>query len=397
MERTKARPLAEPQPVAAKTPVPRLRRKLQKSVTRQVKSTVTKRLGSGASNEADGGNKNDTKNKLSTQARPCLPLALPSPDLSDSKWTEFFRGSGCLSGQDSPAQSKECLKSPVNIIPEFSHLVVHDAQPRSSLSSSDSPASSTSTAMRRRRAKTPIYSIYQLDDMPRPSNALSKTPSIELIAEQYRALLDSRNSAWCDSQPDLPLPSQSSSGSGSDSDGQQLQAEAPIHKRDQPTELPSASSPISSDDETLVAFEEERVYFKPVSFSPEPMLSPVQFEHHLHPLRSPTPAAAAPDNLSLQICLDLLTRELSSALSKRPNRSSPETSALQVWVMIEAYERLRDQLSEAPRLRNEELRTMENMFDMWLRALYTIHDNLTGDGRASESDYEAELRTEDLD
>lgn len=63
--------------------------------------------------------------------------------------------------------------------------------------------------------------------------------------------------------------------------------------------------------------------------------------------------------------------------------------------MIEAYERLHDQIAEA-RLCCDELRPLEMMFDMWLRALYTIHDSLTGEGRASESEYE-DMGTEDLD
>ncbi|KAK3384461.1 hypothetical protein B0T24DRAFT_86778 [Lasiosphaeria ovina] len=389
MERSKARPLADPQPVQA--PVHKLRRKLQKIPTRQ-RNNVGKRPGQVAANEASSkGNKSDTANKQSVPALPCL--SLPSPDLSDSKWAEFFRGSGCLHGQDSsPSQSSEHLISPVSTVPELSHLATHDAQPRSSLSSSDSPMSpaSTTSATMGRRAKTPIYWIGQLENSQKPGNTLSKTPSLELIAEQYRALVDSpsSNSIYFESYSE-PQPSP-----GGD-DGHSVEQQTPTDAADESQGRGPGrrdglvgGSP-TSDDSTLVSFEEETVYFKPVSFSPEPTSPYLE-----HPLRSPSPT---PDNLSLQICLDLLTRDLSSALAKRPVRTSPETSALQVWVMIEAYEKLRDELSQAS-LGNEELRPLQTVFDMWLRALYSVHDRLAGDGRSSdESDYEAELGAEDLD
>ncbi|KAK0707510.1 hypothetical protein B0H67DRAFT_495437 [Lasiosphaeris hirsuta] len=384
MAQTKQSSLAAP-PVVAKAQTPRLRRKLQKSVTKQ-RSNLVGRLGSGTPNEAFMGNKCDTASKSPAQAQSCLPsLPLPTTDPSDSKWSEFFRGRGCLYANDSASQSAESLKTPVNIIPELSHLAIRDAQPRPPHSSEARVSPGTTM---RRRAKTPIFSIGQLEAIPRPCNALGKTSSVELIAEQYRALLDPRNSIYSDSHSEPPPSRQGDLDTLSirrQHSADELRVEAPIHAPLHTTDLPGGSP--TSDDGTLVAFEEETVYFKPVSFSPEP-LSP----HFQRRLPSPPPT---PDNLSLQICLDLLTRDLSSALACRPSRSSPETSALQVWVMIEAYERLHDRIAEA-RLCCDELRPLEMMFDMWLRALYTIHDSLTGDGRASESEY-GEMGTEDLD
>lgn len=364
-------------PVAAKSHTgSKLRKKLQKPLTKQRRSSLSWRFGS--SNEAGADNKSDTKT-----SKPTL-LSLPSPDLSNSKWTEFFGGSICIRPDDPHSGSQESVHNMpvVHIIPELSHLVPSDAE-RTSTSSSDTPAP-TKPKMRR-RAKTPIFSIGQLDTPQRPGNALGRTSSVDLIAEQYRALLDSRSSVYTDSHSEPPpsrqgaerplsIRRQHSSG--------HLRADAESHR---PINLATSSSPVSSDDGTLVAFEEETVYFKPVSFSPEP--SP-----RLPPSsNSQTPA---PGNLSLQICLDLLTRDLSSALASRPSRTCPETSALQVWVMIEAYERLRDQLSDA-RLGCEEFATVEGMLNMWLRALYSIHDTLQGGDQRSESDYG--LETPDLD
>jgi len=247
-----------------------------------------------------------------------------------------------------------------------------------------------------RRAKTPIFSIGQLDTIPRPGNALAKTSSVELIAEQYRALLESRDSIYSDSHSEPP-PSRNGEDAAAPLRRQQssdeLDIATPIHapnhslRHQQPAHA-LGSSP-TSDDGTLVSFEEETVYFKPVSFSPEPLSPPAQheFDEYQRPFPSPSPPAA--ENLSLQICLDLLTRDLSSALANRPGRNASETSALQVWVMIEAYERLRDQLAD----RGAE--GLGVMLDMWLRALYSVHDALTGRSE-SESDYD-DMGVEELD
>lgn len=131
----------------------------------------------------------------------------------------------------------------------------------------------------------------------------------------------------------------------------------------------------TSDDGTLVSFEEETIYFKPLSFGAEPESpSSAYYDCTVPPQRSITPTA--PKSLGLQICLDLLTRELSFAIFNRPDRSGNGLSSLQVWVMIEAYERLRDQLRDSVSMPTEETQSVELMLDTWLQALYTIHDSL---------------------
>ena len=407
MAQTKGPSLAAPAQVVVKGQAPRLRRKLQKHVTKQ-QSSGARRLGLGASNEALYDNKCDTENRGPlAQAQSCLPpVPLPSLDLVDSKWPEFCRGNGCLHYQPLASQSKESLMGPVNIIPEFSHLAIRDAkhQPQRHQEQQRPPRASRSSDLRkvsakmRRRAKTPIFSIGQLETIPRPGNALGKTSSVELIAEQYRALLESSASVYSDSHSEPP-PSRhgrdSLDGLRRQQSSDELHVETPIHapnhslQHQRPPEQPGGSP--TSDDGTLVSFEEETVYFKPVSFSPEPTSPPCHFEFEDHRLRFPSPSPPAPDNLSLQICLDLLTRDLSSALASRPGRSSPETSALQVWVMIEAYERLRDQLAD------RRVHGLEAMLDTWLRALYSVHDSLAGRSESgSESEYDG-MAMEELD
>ena len=287
--------------------------------------------------------------------------------------------------------------------------------------------------MRRRRAKTPIFTIGQLEDIPRPSNAPGRASSVDLIADQYDALIQFRRSS---TQTDSHSHSEPPSPPGGDysgydytyddanntpptavrrrrhssvylRDGGEIPLCAAPPKRSSTTEFTEASP--TSDDGTLVSFDEERVYFKPVSFHSGPTspfsppendnsnrLSPGAETSHSH--------GDGHENLSLQICLDLLTRELSSAFVARPSRPLPSTSSLQVWVMIEAYEKLRDQLAERAR-DDGQLRTLEAMFDVWLRALYSIHDSFegggdgkgNGKGETEERDFGGELEGEELD
>ncbi|TLS24593.1 hypothetical protein PpBr36_08143 [Pyricularia pennisetigena] len=149
---------------------------------------------------------------------------------------------------------------------------------------------------------------------------------------------------------------------------------------------------------TLVSFDDETIYFRPASFCLEPPSPPMKpFEQPRDPPRAPS--SPAQTSVGLQICLELLTRELSSTLHDRAGRSSSTTqSQLQVWVMIEAYERLREQLFSEPSLRlsPEDSLAAETMINTWLRALYAIHESLTKSQRTGFGDSDG-LPREDLD
>ena len=410
----------------------RLRRKLQKvgSTNNHNSKHLTKPSRSAVLNNAPpGGNKSRTAKISST------PRHTPT-DLGDSKWAGYLKRGGyhlCVP-LDSSAQSTEYLSAAAS-----TSLASGLPDRRDSSNEKQKPASqerrsragyyplplSLSTLAMRRRAKTPVFSVGQLEtttvaeDDPRPSSRpTEKISSVELIAEQYRALLDRRDSMFTDSHSEPPpsrhedetpppgLRRQLSSGD--------LEAEAQSQRSLAASEPPSGSP--TSDDGTLVSFEEETVYFKPVSFSPEP-LSPLQITGKSddetgnsgsgsgsvegEDRRSSISPSLGFENLSLQICIDLLVRDLTSAIANNQNksrRSSSESSAsLQVWVMIEAYERLREQVLDSEPARHGDARPLEAMFDTWLRALYSVHDSLAGDGRTSEGEYEVlELAIEEL-
>ncbi|EHA48365.1 hypothetical protein MGG_14639 [Pyricularia oryzae 70-15] len=150
---------------------------------------------------------------------------------------------------------------------------------------------------------------------------------------------------------------------------------------------------------TLVSFDDETIYFRPTSFCmEEPTSAPVKpFEHPRDPPKAPS--SPAQTSIGLQICLELLTRELSSTIHERASRSSSTTqSQLQVWVMIEAYERLREQLvsEQSMRLSPDDSRAAETMINTWLRALCAIHESLTKRQRTGCGDSDG-LPREDLD
>lgn len=326
------------------------------------------------------------------------------PDLSDSKWNQYVENRPLASPASQLEPQFKAFREPrKRPLPEFSRLQINDATTRPSLdnTSMPSPASSTSTSSTmRRQAKTPVFRIGQLENPVTPreipareTEVPEKTSSVDLIAEQYRALLETQDHSdvedgWSDRRPSHEnprVPQTYIPRKISESSQSRTHLEPPRltnHGKNLPRRPPTP------DDEGLVAFEEDAIYFKPVSFSPEP--SP---RHSL--LNEPLPQYT-PDNLSLQICLDLLTRELSSALVARPNRTGSEATTLQIWVMIEAYERLQDQLSRLG-LENEELKQVEHMLNTWLRALYSLHNSMTGEGRRPHSESEYGDLEEDVD
>ncbi|KAJ3555850.1 hypothetical protein NPX13_g10270 [Xylaria arbuscula] len=92
-------------------------------------------------------------------------------------------------------------------------------------------------------------------------------------------------------------------------------------------------------------------------------------------------------NSDLHSSLDLLTKELSSVLHRSPTQHDTDTSALQIWIMIEAYENLRNQILRRHE-GDDQYAPLQMVFDTWLKALRSIHDDMTGrDGQRSESNY----------
>lgn len=370
---------------------PKARRKLQKVPKhRDLKS---KRPVSGTTNEDHSDS--SIRSPLESTKLPFLPL----PELSDSKWSEFdLQDNGLFSSlESSPKQSTESPRVPnVTIAPEFAHLgTTNDRRPTSYVESLAIDDFSSSKLAIRRQAKTPIHHIGQLEarararHTPQVASKLKEAETracAEAIAEQYRALLPSDASIYEDSHL-KPAPLQKAGSRALDLTRRtrtpdELSLNAVEGVQSATLELVSRS-PTTSDDGTLVSSEDEAVYFRPVRFSTTPK-SPTIFSQDEFPTRPQPPSA---NTLGLQICVDLLSRDIGSTVGKTSSKSQAEVSELQVWTMIEAYERLREQVL-ASNLPDDEVLGLELMFDTWLKSLYRVHAALTGSDQASVSEYD---------
>ncbi|KAI1079931.1 hypothetical protein F5B20DRAFT_541622 [Whalleya microplaca] len=308
------------------------------------------------------------------------PLARPVRH--NVRWSEQYE-KGDLYHDFLATRPKKPFRHSVNIVPEFAHLTINDASPRLPLSrGSDCPsvAHTSTSSLTRRYAKTPVLHIGQLEEASaRDEIAARRMSSVEIIAESYRALLESRCALLNDEVPESP-------GGHYITDTRTYPIPEYPQFEDTPRKFPESPRMIespNSDDGTLVAYDED-VCFKPAPLPHEPV-SPLRISGSEQP--TPPIISSSPEDPSLPLCFDLLTRELSSAVSGSPLQPSNETSALQIWVMIEAYEKLRDGV-QGLSLENDQKRSMEASFNMWLKALYAVHGKLTGnDGQMSESDY----------
>ncbi|KAI0025964.1 hypothetical protein F4780DRAFT_454 [Xylariomycetidae sp. FL0641] len=313
------------------------------------------------------------------------PHSPSAEDFDEDKWFEQFRKAGyhCrgaplrqpkLPGDFSSIPSKA---QQLGIVPEFAHLTINDVKSKRRPEQVSVPTYKDPIARprTRRRPKTPVSRIGQLESSSRRHRArVHKTSSVELIAESYRALLESRNSMLqtpTPKPPPLRLDGKHSTG---------VSNRYTVHDIASGTmaevgENASSVGSRTSDDDTLVSFEEDTIYFKPISFTPEPSSPAIPEDQP-----QPTPDDQKSDtsnNPTLQILFDLLAQELSAAARGTPVRPYAETSSLQLLVMIEAYERIRDQVKEMP-LDDAQKQSMEAMLDTWLKALDVVQTQAAG-------------------
>jgi hypothetical protein len=267
----------------------------------------------------------------------------------------------------------------------------------------------------RRQAKTPVFRIGQLEGnksrgagdrtkFGRGPWIAQKTSSVELIAEQYCAFLEHRDALneererLMEGRQDnkIEKDSESSTYDGSSihtayhPDVATFRPHSPLAisrehlSRESPDETPTniilepvrsstlipQHSPTSTNG-TYVGCDEDAIYFKPVAL---PHCQPAQ-ETHVGDYASPPvdDQIESADSLSLRICLDLLIRELSSAFTDRLSRTG-DPAAMQLWVMIEAYEGLQNRIACMDELSESHRQNVEVMLQSWLGTLYEVHD-----------------------
>jgi hypothetical protein len=269
-------------------------------------------------------------------------------------------------------------------IPELSAVNFHhqDGLPRDHYEMSASY--DTEVSPFKRRAKTPVHRIGQLEMAALQQNrvchnmdGINRMSSVSTIARGYRGLVEE----YPESPVIEPVYPRQTDTFSPDSDGgfvfdQQLQVAA---FPSPPTHHARVSS--VSDDETLLGSEPDTTIPKRPSSSSSSDTPPKCLEYFHDEANQ-----IAPSSLSFQIGLQLLTKELSAALVDRGHTDDQASAGLQVWVMIEAYERLRDQLEASGSDQTKEVRLA---IDPWLKALYAIHNEIACDGAMADSDYES--------
>lgn len=377
----------------------KLRRKLQK-IGSQQRSSVQFTTSNPKASESQSFFKSVFSSKKAEADRSNSRATLPAPvaiDLSDPKWADYLRTSRYTATDielvpqpSSPAS----LSPPADIVPELAHLNLTAGESRKSsetLSTNgpSTPSSASSAASAARRyAKTPVTRIGQLEAVMAHEPALTQNASsIDQIAESYRALLNSRNS-FVEERFMTPFQSFDEVPSDLGARAWDVRVATPMRTVLDLHQTPKQDmgSPTSSDG-TLVGFEEDAIYFKPISFSPDPPPPQPAAESRADMRNVQSMASIIPENPTVQIIFDLLMQELSAAASGNMMRPGTETSALQIWVMIEAYEKLREKVDDMG-LESGQAGAVRAMFGTWLKALHTIHNDMMGnDGQRSESDY----------
>ena len=252
-------------------------------------------------------------------------------------------------------------------------------------------------AASRRQAKTPVRHIGQLElaaAKKRQDAAINRNVSIRSLARQYRTLVDEtdipelKHAATIYRKP-LPPNAKPYLHDMRKSSPQPSVAEQPMASmRDTPQppyELPS--SPIS-DDGTLVAFVDDSICIKPTACAAPPTPPSSDKADDDEKMGEDKESALPPDTntLRLQIGFELLTRELSSAFVAQSAQRDRDASGLQIWIMIEAYERLRDQIA-AKESHDPELKSATAMFDSWLAALHSIRRSMADEAAERGSEY----------
>ncbi|KAG6005839.1 hypothetical protein E4U43_000535 [Claviceps pusilla] len=265
----------------------------------------------------------------------------------------------------------------------------------------------------RRQVKTPVRKSGHRDESP----AMSRQCSVRSIARQYRTLIEDTVIEETD-VPEVPCIPLVYSENVSDTAapapvpewqdfdhnyGPIRRCSAVVRRRGtgrSKSPRPRSGlmpSPVPSDAGTSGSFQDEAAYLTPFLF-PSPLTSPVAQEEPKKEgeggegvkeyrdkdddfFSGPVQNAA-----SFQIAFKLLTRELSTAFADQSTRSATDTSGLQVWVMIAAYERLRDEIS-AMQSPDPHLQGARAMFDTWLDALRAVQHSLADMEAESGSEY----------
>ncbi|RAL62988.1 hypothetical protein DID88_004075 [Monilinia fructigena] len=213
----------------------------------------------------------------------------------------------------------------------------------------------------RRRAKTPVFFIGQLE-----RKAMENDPS-EYLANEYQTVLPRRRVA---SYMDLHIPLNPAKRTL-----RKIKSQESL--RDLCKSYATSPSTVS-DCETLVGSDGGSSPRGSI-FKEDGKDNSFEFKDLAPPAYEPSGKTSVSDkDISLQICSDLLTSKLATTL--RPGHATSQgskVSSLEILLMIEAYESIRKELRSDSR--DIHVRSAaETALDQWIHALYTIYEDCHG-------------------
>ncbi|KAB8302151.1 hypothetical protein EYC80_005599 [Monilinia laxa] len=213
----------------------------------------------------------------------------------------------------------------------------------------------------RRRAKTPVFFIGQLE-----RKAMENDPS-ENLANEYQTVLPRRRVA---SYMDLHLPLNPAKRTL-----RKIKSQESL--RDLCKSYATSPSTVS-DCETLVGSDGGNSPRGSI-FKEDGNEDSFEFKDLAPPAYEPSGKTSVSDeDISLQICSDLLTSKLTTTL--RPGHATDQgskVSSLEILLMIEAYESIRKELRSDSR-NIHVISAAEMALDQWIHALYTIYEDCHG-------------------
>jgi hypothetical protein len=224
----------------------------------------------------------------------------------------------------------------------------------------------------RRRAKTPVFAIGQLEGKNLGTRPVDKA---QALAAQYQAELPSR-SITPYVEGDLPKLTRKTlrkiKCQISLRDLMKDQSERPLSIPNSDTDtLVGSTSPTSQLSPTKGEFDQEEVAL---------------FKTHQNPYLMDDEAdcsrSALDHNIGLKICVDLLTNELATALFRQhPAESEDRASGLQILLLIEAFEGIQRQARQrrhnshvTEQIADHYVEEVENILNHWLEVLYSVYD-----------------------
>jgi hypothetical protein len=232
------------------------------------------------------------------------------------------------------------------------------------LTSNYSADEMNSESLKRTRAKTPVYAVGQLErnSMTRPAD------KAQTLAEQYQALLPPRViTPFIFEIPKLTPK-------------KLRKIKCQLSLRDLIKEHSTHTHSMAySEADTLIGSESPTSLPSPIDGDFEKVKLPMIMNSHEQAICDSV--ATLDDDIGLEICVDLLTTELATALFRQhPAEREDRASGLQILLMIEAYEtvqqHVRQQLCD-PRVTEEmsnHVKSCDKILGYWLKVLYSVYD-----------------------